>query len=272
MSSEKTTQPRGLDAFQVKVLEFLAGIAQNPKPMLGVVGLVLVALVAGYGIRYFASHKSDNRRVELSKVDQVYDDELTKIQKQREELEKKRDTLRAALPSPASPEAVPPTSPEIAALDTQIAALKPDHKGSADQYKAFYEKYPKNAEGLLAGLKYAAFSAEQKQLEEAQKVLEAIIKESASYSIVHTQSLLLLISVLTDRDQLDKALEYSDTFVKAATGELKPRALLGKGQIQFLKKDYANAQTTLNQVINEHGNSMEAERARSLLALVPQQG
>ncbi len=275
MSSEKSKELnlKGPDAFQVKVGDFLAGIAQNPKPLFAVIALLLAALAAGYGIRYFIAHKEDARRGELSKIDAVFEEELKNYNKQRETLEKQRDTLKAVQPKPAADakDAKPAEdSPEIKALNQKITDLKPEHTGSADQYKKYFESHKTSAEGWVAGLRYATFAAEQKNLEEAQKVLEEVTRNAKSHPVLQSQGLMMLISIQTDRGELDKALESSDALLKAVGDDMKPRALLTKAQIQFLKKDYANTRTTATEVMTKHENSPEADRARSLVALLPE--
>lgn len=272
MSKESKNGLNVLDRFQVKTIEFLSHLSKNPKPVLGVIGALVLAVAIGYGINAYVQGKQETRRLEMSKIDLVFDNEIKEYSKQREELAKKRDGLKAALPTPANAEAAAVETPEIAALNAQIENLKPQHQGSSEQYRDFFRKYPKAPEGLLAGLRYAAHSVEQKQLEEAQKVLEEVVAQSQDLSIVHTQSLLLLISVLEDRSEFDKALTYADRLLKVASDEMKARALLHKAQIYFLKKDFPNAETTLNQLLSDHATSMEADRARNLLALVPQPG
>jgi predicted negative regulator of RcsB-dependent stress response len=275
MSSEKSKELKlkGPDAFQVKVGDFLAGIAQNPKPLFAVIALLLGALAAGYGIRYFIAHKEETRRSELSKVDAVYEDELKNYNKQREALEKQRDTLKAAQPKPAADakDAKPvEETPEIKALNQKITDLKPDHATSSEQYKSYFEGHKTTAEGWVAGLRYAAYAAEQNKLEDAQKVLEEVTKNAKSHPILQTQGLMMLISIQTDRGELDKALESTETLLNVVGDGLKPRALLTKAQIQYLKKDYANTRATATEVLTKHENSPEADRARSLVALLPE--
>jgi predicted negative regulator of RcsB-dependent stress response len=272
MSSQKSNDLnlKGPDAFQVKVGDFLAGIAQNPKPLFAVITLLLVALAAGYGIRYFVGQKEDARRGELSKIDAVYEDELKNYNEAREALEKQRDTLKAAQPKPAGDAKPVEETAEIKALNQKIGDLKPDHSASADKYKAYFSSHQNSPEGWVAGLRYATFAAEQNKLEDAQKVLEDVSKNAKSHPILQTQSLMMLVSILTDRGELDKALEYNETLIKVVADDLKPRALLTKAQIQYLKKDFANTRTTADEILTKHENSAEADRARSLVALLPE--
>ncbi len=275
MSSHKSEEIKlkGPDVFQAKVAEFLAGLVQNPKPLIGFGVFLLVALLAGYGIRYFIGHKQEVRRVELSKVDQVFEEEGKAYNKAREALEKKRDTLKAAQPKPAAEakDAKPQEDgPEIKALDAQIKELKPDHAASSEQYKTFYVANPKNAEGWVAGLKYASFAAEQNKLEDAQKILEDLTKNAQGHAILQTQGLLLLISILEDRGEFDKALEQVNVLEKTASADLKPRVLLSKAQIYYFKKDFANTKETASKLLADYDNTPEADRARSLLGLLPE--
>lgn len=101
---------------------------------------------------------------------------------------------------------------------------------------------------------------------------EIAVTGSQDQGIIYSQGLLLLVSILEDREQYDKALDYSERYLKIASSELKPRALLGKAQIYYLKKDFPSAQSTLSQLLNDHVNSMEADRARNMMALLPQAG
>lgn len=272
MSSQKSKELhlKGPDAFQVKVGDFLAGVAQNPKPLFAVIALLLAALAAGYGIRYFIAHKEDARRSELSKIDEVHDGELKSFNTARETLEKQRDTLKAAQPKPASDAKPVEETAEIKALNQQIADLKPDHAASSEKYKSYFAAYPNAPEGWVAGLKYAAYAAEQNKLDDAQKVLEDVTKNAKSHPILQTQGLMMLISILVDRGELDKALEQAETLNKVVADELKPRALLTKSQILYLKKDFANTKATATEILTKHENSPEADRARSLLALLPE--
>lgn len=273
MSSEKSKElnVKGPDAFQVKVGDFLAGLAQNPKPLFAVIVLLLAALAVGYGIRYFIAHKSDARRIELSGVDAVYEEELKNYNKAREGLEKQRDTLKAAQPKPAGAEGKPlEDSADIKALNSQIEALKPDHAASAAKYKSYFEAHPTAPEGWVAGLKYATYAAEQKNLDDAQKVLASLTQNAKSHPILQAQGLMMLISILTDRGELDKALEQAETLNKIVGEELKPRALLTKAHLLYLKKDFANTRTTATEILTKHENSPEADRARSLVALLPE--
>jgi predicted negative regulator of RcsB-dependent stress response len=267
MAGEQSKSLKGLDAFQAQVLEFLAKLANNPKILGYGFGGLLVVLVGAYGVRYGIQKSHDKVAEGLVKVDAIFEEENKSFQKLREAKEKERDALRAALPSDAGEKGL--DTPEIKALDAEIQALKPDHSKSSGEYKAFYEKHPKAAEGLVAGLKYASFAAEQGQLEDAQKVLEAMVEPAKDFSVLKIQTYFLLVSVLEDRDQLDKALEYTEKFLNGISSELKPKLLLSKGQILLLKKDFTQAQATLNQIVSEFETSAEAERARSLLALIP---
>lgn len=271
-AGNKDLNVKGPDVVQMKAAEFLAGVAQNPKPYIGV-GIALLLFVAGgYAIKLFIEHQQNKRRVALYQVETIYEDEAKALNDKREALEKKKDTLKAALPKPAgeAKDAAPVETPEIKAIDAEIKALKPDHKASSEKFKAFYEQYKDKPEGWVAGLRYAGFIAEEKRWDEAIAILDPIVKASKTLSIVQLQSAFLLVSLLQDKGEFDKALATIEVIGKSAGPQMKPSYYLSKAQTEFLKKDFAAAKASLDKLMAEHENTPEADRGRSLLALIPQ--
>ncbi len=268
MASDKSKTLDAPDAFQVQAYSVMDRLARNPKPLLAVGGVLLALLVGGYAIKFLKESKDEKLQKAISEVDHVYDAEMKKFSEQRDVLEKQREAL--ALKQPAAAEGQPPAeTPEIKALNDQIKKLKPLHAESAAKYLEFYKANPKAAEGLAAGLKHAAFVANSGDLDAARTELNAIVADSKNEKIIYSQSLLLLISVEIDKADFDAAVKHSDELIAAVGQELQPKALLTKGQALFLKKDFPTAKTILEKLVNDHGTSPEAERARGLLALIP---
>jgi predicted negative regulator of RcsB-dependent stress response len=268
MASDKTDNLNAPDAFQVQAYSVMDKVARNPKALWITVGTVLALLVVGYGLTYINSSRTEKLQRAVSEVDTIYESEMKAHTEAREALEKKRDAIVAKLPAPA--EGQPPVeTPEVAAINLQIKALKPDHAASSAKYLEFYKANPNTAEGLAAGLKHAAYSAEKGDIDAARAELQPIIADSKKHTLIHIQALLLAISIDEDKGDLDSAIKNSDELIKAVGPELMPRALLTKAQAQFLKKDFPGAKSTLEKVVNDHGASPEAERARGLLALIP---
>lgn len=268
MASDKSSNLNAPDAFQVQAYSVMDKIARNPKP-LWITGAVIIAIiVGGYAWKYFTDARKEKLQTAVSAVDTQYESEMKTYTESREALEKQRDALVAKQPTPA--EGQPPLeTPEIAAINKKITELKPDHAQSASGYLEFYKAHPNSAEGLVAGLKHASYVAEKGDLDAAKGQLDKIVSNSKKFKIVHTQALLLLISIEIDKGEFDAAIKHSDELIKSVGTELMPRALLTKGQALFLKKDYPNAKATLEKLVNEHGAAAEAERARGLLSLIP---
>ncbi|MBC7532886.1 MAG: hypothetical protein H7318_15035 [Oligoflexus sp.] len=268
MTSDKSKSLDAPDAFQVQAYSFMDRLAQNPKPALTVGGVVLALLLGGYAFKYFKESKTEKLQGQAAAVDTVYENEMKKYTEQREALEKQRDAIVAKQPAPAAGQP-PAETPEVKVINDQIKVLKPVHSESATKYLEFYKANPKSSEGLAAGIKHAAYIANNGDLDTARTELNAIVSDSKSEKILHSQSLLLLISIETDKADFDAAVKHSDELIASVSKELMPKALLTKGQVLFLKKDFPAAKTVLETLVKDHDTSPEAERARGLLALIP---
>ena len=71
MSSQKSKEMnlKGPDVFQAKVGDFLAGLAQNPKPIFAVIGLLLVDYFRRVSCRAWVVGGANRRRRRLCERD-----------------------------------------------------------------------------------------------------------------------------------------------------------------------------------------------------------
>lgn len=268
MASDKSKTLDSPDAFQVQAYSFMDRLAQNPKPAMAVGGVVLALLLGGYAFKYFTEAKTEKLQSAAAAVDTVYENEMKKYTEQREALEKQRDAIVAKQAAPTAGQP-PVETAEVKVINDQIKTIKPVHTESSAKYLELYKANPKSAEGLAAGLKHAAYISNNGDLDTARAELNAIVSDSKGEKIVHNQGLLLLISIETDKADFDAAVKHSDELIASVSKELLPKALLTKGQVLFLKKDFPAAKTVLETLVKDHDTSPEAERARGLLALIP---
>lgn len=282
MSSAKKDELRSLkqpDQFQVKAMAFMDWLLKNTKVLVGVV-VVAGAVVGGtYAVRAVQAKQRDGRLDELGKVQIVYEAEQKKAQDAREAIQKQIEAAQAKAKPAAAPAVVPnkpaeappaedPTvKAEVAALTKKMEAVKPDHAESAAKFQEFYKKYDGAPEGWMAGLQSARLLVDQGKAAEAAPLLESVLDKSKASQFYQVQTRLALISVLEDQSNFDKALAEVDALDKIADKELKPRVLLAKGRIQLLKNQKSEAKATFNSLIEQHGASPEAQKARSIEAL-----
>ena len=262
-------QMKGPDEFQVKVFTWIDHLAKYKLTVIGVVGAVTLILLGAWGFRSYMDGRTSKRRLVLADVDMLHEKEMEAGNKSREGLQKSLDALTAETQKPDMDPAKKIASElQIKSLQDQIKAIKPDHAGSREQYKAVYEQFKQNQEGWLAGLRYASFLVKDKKLDESKAILVDILKQSKDQPFFQLQCGMLYLGVLEDLKDYDTALAESDRLLKVVPGDLKAKLLLTKGRLQMAKQQSSEAKATFDTVIKDYGTSPEAERARGMKAII----
>ncbi len=279
MSSAKKDQLKSLkqpDQFQVKAMAFMDFLLKNTKVLLAVVATAAVVVGGVYAVRGFQNKARDSRLEDLGKVQLVYEAEQKKAQTEREGIQKQIEALEAkqkpAVPvDPAKPAPPPAKDPKVTAevegLQKKAETVKADHAESAQKFQEFYRKNDASPEGWMAGLQAARLVVDLGKPAEAAPLLESVLEKSKGSQFYQVQARLALISILEDQGNFDKALAEVDSLDKLVDKEMKPRVLLAKGRIQLLKNQKTEAKATFNSLIEQHGASPEAQKARSIEAL-----
>lgn len=256
---------KGPDAFQVRAADSVEYLKANSKLVIGLVSALAISAVSVIAFDYISESQLVGRQVALSAVDQSYAKEAKSFDDKKSELEKELDDLKLKNKEKKTAK----LEASIAAQQKKLDALsKPNHDASAEGYRGVYENHQDSAQGMVAGIQYAAILAEKNKLSEAKAVLSKISSSSKKYPVLKAQSGLLLLSILEDLGELDQALAHVDSLANTVGKDLKPRVLLSKGRILYLKKDLAGASKVFDELIASYDNSQEAEKARSLKALL----
>jgi predicted negative regulator of RcsB-dependent stress response len=288
MSNNYKEQKKALkqpDQFQAKGIVFLDWLMKNTNKLVIVAVPVVLVFVASAGYKHIQEQRRDKRLEELGKVQVVYEDEQRaafkqrqEIAKQIEEIDKKINPTPAAAPAPADP-AKPAPAPVAASPDPKLVLektvlekkmedIKADHTKSIGLFAEYFKKHEATPEGWMAGMTNARLLTEQEKVAEAKPVLENVVKLSKESNFYQTQSRLALIGVLEELSDFDGALAQVDALDKTVDADLKPKILLAKGRLQMLKNSNADAKATFNTLIETHGTSPEAQKARSIQSLL----
>lgn len=257
------------DALQTKSIEMIGYLAQYKKP-LSILGAVIICLFfIVFGVKSFLDHKTEARKMSLSKIDMVFGEEQKEFSEKREELQKKITELeqKSSKASADKKEAPQKDSEKLASLKKDRDNLEPVHDKSAEQYKGFYEANTGNSEGWIAGVKYSNYLIKKNKLSEALPVLESILEESAGYNFYQIHVRYMMVGVLEDLKKYDLALEMAEKLQKVAPKAIKLKAMLSKARILLTKNDIKSANTIFDEIIKEDSNSSEANLARSLKGL-----
>ena len=270
------------DQFQAKGMMFLDWVMKNTNKLIMVAVPVVLVFVASAGYKYVQEQRRDKRLEELGKVQVVYEEEQRVAFKQRQDIAKQVEEIDKKL-NPAADPAAPadPAKPAPAAatpdpklvlektvLEKKMEDIKADHTKSIGLFAEYFKKHEGTPEGWMAGMTNARLLTEQEKIAEAKPVLETVVKVSKDSNFYQTQSRLALVGVLEELGDFDGALAQVDALDKSVEADLKPKILLAKGRLQMLKNANADAKATFNTLIETHGTSPEAQKARSIQSLL----
>ncbi|MGE0172783.1 MAG: tol-pal system YbgF family protein [Oligoflexales bacterium] len=260
------------DVFQIKVMKALSYLMQRKNIVLGTLGVLVLVVVAIAGAKLFFVSQSNDRRLALTKIDEVYTEEVKKASEQKEGFDKKLGEIQTNLAkTDIKPEEKQKLEGEKTKLEAEIEAIQPKHDESAKRYLDFYKKYPKAPEGWAAGLRYVGSNlkaGDKSKGEENLKIVKEIVDNSKESTLYQTQGRLMIVNSLEDLGKYDEALQETETFLKNAPDAIKPRLLLTKGRIQAEKKMKDEANKTFDVVIKDHANTPEAQKAKAYKTLI----
>lgn len=267
------------DEFQKKGILFLDWLMKNTNKLIYVAVPVVLVFAASAAYKYIQEERRNDRLEELGKVQVIYEAEQRAAFKQRqdiakqiEDIEKKLNPAPAAGADPAKPAPAPAQDPKLIAeketLEKKMEDIQADHQQSTAKFLEFFKKYENTPEGWMAGMTAARLLAEQKKVAEARPVLETVIDKSKDSRFYQTQARLSLIGILEELGDFDAAMTHVDSLEKTVDADLKPKILLAKGRLQMLKNAKDDAKATFNSLIESHGASPEAQKARSIQSLL----
>lgn len=259
------------DSFQDQILKGIQILSNNKTRLMMFLAPVLVLGLAGYGYSAWMAQKAESRRAELAKILAIQTDEQSDVGKRREEIQKEIDTIRADKKPDAKGKKAELSAEQLAKvteLEKKMNNLKPDNTKSLEAFKKFYDSNKDKPEGWMAGLAWAAGQLQNDKSSEARPVVEAVAKASSSNKFYQLTSRFMLIGILEDAAEYDAGIKECETLASLATDESKPAVLLAKGRLQYFKKSIPEAKTVLNELIEKHGSTPEATKARGMIAMM----
>lgn len=260
------------DTFQDTVLKGINYVSNNKARVALMLAPIVAVTAAFYGVYGWQQRQSAHRRADLAKIIAMQTDESNSVGKQTEAIQKEIDALRKAVPAAGADAKKPALSAEtllkIGELEKKLSSTKPDHAGSTQAFRAFYDAHPDKAEGWMAGVSWASSQFEAGKAVETRSVIEQIVKASTTNKFYQIQSRFMLANILEEQGEYDAALKEADILNGLVEDDSKPMVMLLKGQLLYFKKDNAASRTVLSEIIEKHGSTREAQTARSLLAQI----
>lgn len=258
------------DSFQDHVMNAINFLSANSRRILMMLTPILIVGIVGYAVYVWNQRSTVARRAELSKILAMHNDELTTVNRKRDETQKQIDVIRSSKPSKdgKKTELSPENLATVTNLEKQIADLKPDHTKSMAEFKKFYESHKKDVEGWMAGLTWAGYQLQNGKPSDSRPTIEQIAKASSANNFYQMNSRFMLIGLLEDAGEFDAALKECDILTKIATDDARASVLLAKGRLNYFKKSFAESRQSLKEILEKHASSPEATKARGLMALL----
>ena len=289
VKKERKKELSNPDKFQVTMTGLLDWAEKNVKAIALVVAPIFVLAIVAVVWQYMSQAQADTRVEELAKITEKYDAEKEAFDKRKQELQKRLNEVSAKIR--AAEQAVAKANdnkegddgaednPVVKGLDEalvterdaiqkQVDAMTPDHSGSLGEFRSFFDKYSGSPEGWRAGVQAAKILVDEDKFADSKTILTDVVKQSLQNEFFQIYGRLLLINVLEELGEFDQALTEVTTLEGLSGDDLKPKVLLMKGRIQLAKQAKTEAKTTLDTLIEKHGTSPEAQKARSLQALL----
>ncbi len=258
------------DTFQDTILKAMDYATNNTGKVAMLLAPVVGVALIGYGVYAFQQSKASGRRAELAKIMAKQTTEMMDVGKAQEKLQAEISQLRAAPKTDSKKDGaeVAANALKIAELEKKANDIKPDHAGSTANFRTFYDSHKTDVEGWMAGLSWAGRKLEQGQVTEARPVVEEIVKASTTQNFYQIQSRFVLLSILEEQGDFDGATKEADILLGLVGDDTKPTVLLAKGRLQYFKNAKPEARVVLTEIIEKHGSSPEAQKAKSLLAMI----
>ncbi len=269
------------DALQKKLALFFTWLLSHKVK----VGGMLFAFVVIYGgvltVQHYMKKQSLVLSSELAAIDELYEEELTATNKQREEITKKMELIEKAMTAAATSDEKtkdgkqPPVSPfdpaklkEKMELEKKLSEIKENHQGSLIKYQEFYKGHKKDVVGAAAAFKSAMILLKDNDYTNAKLIFEGVRKDFADHPFYSVQSLLNLSAILEQEGSFEESLKLLDEALTKAPKEIKAQVLLAKARLEYLSKQNTKAATTIEEIVKNHGESEEAKKAKALKVLV----
>lgn len=283
MVSEKKRlqQLRQPDEFQKRAFRLVDWGLGHKRQLLLLLLPVLLISIAGISWRYVQNQQGEKRRAELQKIDAKFNKALEEVAAAHEKIQNNIEEIESKISGSANTTDPADKTPAVALSETERAALlkqrveleakaqslKPDHSQTLDAYKAFYQKNSTNPEGWRAGLAVITGLVQAEKFAEAAKLAQELIERAAGVDFYQQQVRSLYISLLEEQGQFAAALSETAKLLSSADEETKPKALLMKGRLELLSGKKEQGLATLDQLVNSHNSSQEAQKAKAIKAL-----
>ncbi len=257
------------DKFQVSVAKGFTWTREHSVVVAGIAG-ALVAIFGGWALwKNYQDSQTIERQAALAVIDVEFDKETEAAEKSREVFRRELELLSLAADPAAKEKSPAADTSKRDALETKIRSIKADHSATASKYADFAAKHAGTPEGWVASMRAASVKITGRQWDEAATLLKSVLDQSSGHEFFQTHARASYVAVLEEQGKLTEALAEAEQLLKISNEQTKPAALLLQGRLQLANKQLDQAKKTLDELIEKHGSTQEADKARTMRAIMP---
>ena len=262
----------GPDWLQNQVVKITTWTEENQAGILLVIVPILLVGFGAIGWQYFSNKISESRRLGLFEIDKQLEVVLTDAEEKRSKFQEQIADRLSKLDDAGKKKdsEKKEADPEIEKLTAQMEAVTPDFSGVVKQYEEFFQEHSTKVEGWRAAPEAAVLLIQEREATDMKKAVELIqmvLDHSASHEVYGMQARLMMVSILEELEDYQTALSNVETSLEHAEDDIKPGILMTKARILRGMGQNDVAKEVLNEVISQFDGTVEAQKARAVLAL-----
>ncbi|MFK7873685.1 MAG: tol-pal system YbgF family protein [Oligoflexales bacterium] len=254
----------GPDWLQEQTALALHWLQANASAVLLVVVPILIVAVGAMGWQYTNVYLASSRRAELAEVDGMLQSVLEVTEKKRQKIQEKIDAVEVKSDEKKD------SKIEVEKLTQQLEEIKPDYTAVIQSYEEYFKAHTSDIEGWRAAVEASVLLSQDREesaLKHAAGLLSDVLKSSSRHEVYGFQVRMMLISIQEELKQYKEAVQNIDTALAMASKDVRANVLMVKARILRGMGQNDDAKEVLNEIISQHAEAPEAQKARAVLAL-----
>jgi predicted negative regulator of RcsB-dependent stress response len=256
------------DSFQTIMARVLVWSDKN-KRIIIMTCIPIVLMLAGWsGWDYWQQEQDKKLTESLGEVEILFQNELATSQKVIAAFKEQVASLDEKLAGAKKSGAKKSLNEQKKKIEQQIKSVKSEHSKSLQQFVVFFTTNKSKPQGWVAGFRAAGIHIESRSFKDARAVLEDLKDAASSNPFYNSLATITLVNVTEELGDLDAALQYCDSLILTVDDKMMAKILFSKARILMSMNKKEEAEKVIAELNEKFATSAEADKARTLKALM----